>query len=137
MERDTLMRNHIVLDTFYDIHIHCPFCGTPATFASNGGYEVKGCDHLLFLTAEEFHMSVSKRLEASIKTRGWILERQEDGLANIFSKDEHEDVNILELITDFDDAILIEQQDGPPTLMSSFTAFAYSDEDYQRRYSNR
>ena len=63
MERDTLMRNHIVLDTFYDIHIHCPFCGTPATFAANGGYEVKGCDHLLFLTAEEFHMSVSKRLE--------------------------------------------------------------------------
>jgi hypothetical protein len=47
------MKNHIILETFYDIHVHCPFCGTPATFTSNGGYEVKGCKHMLFLTADE------------------------------------------------------------------------------------
>jgi hypothetical protein len=131
------MKNHIILDTFYDIHIHCPFCGTPSTFESDGGYEVKGCDHLLFLSADEFHMSVSNRLEKSIQSRGWVLERQDDGLTNIYSEDNDEDVNILELISDFDDAILIEQQVGPPALMSSFTAFAFSDEDYQKTYANR
>lgn len=131
------MKNHIILDKFYDIHIHCPFCGTPATFETDGGYEVKGCDHLLFLTAEQFHMSVSRRLEKSILSRGWILERQDDGLTNIYSEDDDEDVNILELISDFEDAILIEQQVGPPALMSSFTAFAFSDEDYQKAYANR
>ena len=98
---------------------------------------MKGCDHLLFLSAEEFHMSVSQRLEKSILSRGWILERQDDGLTNIYSEDDDEDVNILELISDFEDAILIEQQVGPPALMSSFTAFAFSDEDYQKAYANR
>jgi len=130
------MKNHIILETFYDIHVHCPFCGTPATFTSNGGYEVKGCKHMLFLTADEFHMSVSERLEASIKNRGWTLERQYDGLADIVSKDEDEDVNILELISDFDDAILIEQKVGAPSFMSSYIAFAYSHEDYEAKYAN-
>lgn len=127
------MTNHVTMTTYYDIHVHCPFCGSSATVLDpNGSLEVGGCSHLLFVSAGDIHVYVSERLDDIIAQNSWKITREPDGSAEIFSDDDDIDVDIVDLLQPFNDAIMFEQIVGPPSLMSSLTAFAYSDKEHEQ-----
>ena len=127
------MTNHVTMTTYYDIHLHCPFCGSAASVLdSNGSLDVGGCSHLLFVSAGDIHVYVAERLDEIISQNSWKIIREPDGSAEIFSDDDDIDVNIVELLRPFKDAIIFEQIVGPPSLISSVTAFAYSEEEYEQ-----
>ncbi len=63
----------IEMTTYYDIPLHCPFCGKPATVYDGNGLEVEGCNHLHLLTTSDFIIHMSEAAETIIVDAGYDI----------------------------------------------------------------
>ena len=123
---------YVQLTSYYDIPLHCPFCGVAATEMKDGGWEVSGCHHLQLGTADEFVIHMSDRGEAAIKDAGYSVVRDEIEITVSNEADEDDYPEIVEMIAKMPDAVVFEQIVGPPSLISSYIVFAYNDDDYAK-----
>lgn len=121
----------IELRTYYDIPIHCPFCGVPATSQSGGDWEVKGCSHLELLIAAEVTLHVGKQLQSLAVSKGYKVEQSEGEVAVSNPHDEDDFPDLVELSEEIADAVVFSQIVGPPSSETSYTVFAYSDAEYE------
>ena len=122
----------IEMTNYYDIPLHCPFCGEPATVYDGNGLEVKGCNHLHLLTASDFIIHMSEGAEKIIVDAGYEIVREEGDVMVINPNDEDDHPNIIALMSKFPDAVIFEQVVGPPSLEISHTVFAFNDDDYAK-----
>ena len=127
--------NSVSLDTYYDIHMHCPFCGKPAT--SDDG--LLGCSHLIYVWLDECSfIYLSERNDNFFNKKGIKVTRadQEVFLEKIDKSykdiDEIEyDVLESEILNEFSDPIVFEQTVPAPGFSQARTAFAFSEEEHQ------
>ena len=122
----------IEMTNYYDIPLHCPFCGEPATVYDGNGLEVKGCNHLHLLTASDFIIQMSEGAEKIIVDAGYEIVREEGDVMVTNPNDEDDHPNIIALMSKFPDAVIFEQVVGPPSLEISHTVFAFNDDDYAK-----
>ena len=122
----------IEMTNYYDIPLHCPFCGEPATVYDGNGLEVKGCNHLHLLTASDFIIQMSEGAEKIIVDAGYEIIREEGDVMVTNPNDEDDHPNIIALMSKFPDAVIFEQVVGPPSLEISHTVFAFNDDDYAK-----
>ena len=122
----------IEMTNYYDIPLHCPFCGKPATVYDGNGLEVKGCNHLHLLTASDFIIHMSEGAEKIIVKAGYDIAR-ENGDVFLEEPDDDKDYpNLIALMSEFKDVVIFEQVVGPPSLQASYTVFAFNDDDYAK-----
>lgn len=117
---------------YYDIPIHCPFCGVAATKIEDGEFVVSGCNHLQLLSSSDFVLFMSKRLEALLNNAGYTVVRDEHDVTVTNPMDEDDYPNLVEAAAKMSDAAVFEQVVGPPSLEASYTVFAYNDDDYAK-----
>ena len=122
----------IEMTTYYDIPLHCPFCGEPATVYDRNGLEVKGCSHLHLLATSDFIIHMSEGAEKIIVDAGYDIVRDEGDVMVTNPNDDDDQPNIIALISKFPDAVIFEQVVGPPSLEISHTVFAFNDDDYAK-----
>lgn len=122
--------NVIEMRSYYDIPLHCPFCGAAATKLEGGEFVVNGCNHLQLLSSTDFIIHMSERLEALITAAGYSVEREEYDVKIANPLDEDDWPNLVEICAKMSDVVIFEQIVGPPSLEASHTVFAYDDEDY-------
>lgn len=119
--------------TFYDVPVHCPYCGVNPEGTLRDGGEATPCAHTLFMGHSEGWMHLSERAEGQLKENGYEINRSEDFI-EIMRKDEDGEDEFVTLqdikeALSFPDGVLFEQYVGPPSLFSSFTAFAGLEDD--------
>ena len=119
----------IELTTYYDVHLHCPFCGLAATHNLDGAWEVKGCKHLQLLTASDFILFMSKRMKKIVTDAGYEIVDEDNDINLSNPSDEDDWPNLIKLASQFPDVVIFEQVVGPPSLEVSHTIFAYNDDD--------
>lgn len=122
----------IEMTTYYDIPLHCPFCGVPATHNEGGAWEVKGCGHLQLLTSSDFTFFMSERTQRLVEEAGFEVTREDDDITVSDPHDEDDWPNVLAIVSKLPDVVIFEQVVGPPSLEVSHTVFAYNDEDYAK-----
>ena len=119
--------------TFYDVPLHCPYCGANPEGTLRDGGEATPCVHTLFMGHSEGWLHLSDRAEAQLRAKGFEIERDED-LIEISRKDEDGEDEFVTLqdiqaALSVRDGVLFEQYVGPPAMFSSFTAFAGVEEE--------
>ena len=122
----------IEMTNYYDIPLHCPFCGEPATVYDGNGLEVKGCNHLHLLTASDFIIHMSEGAAKIIVDAGYEIVREDGDVMVANPNDEDDHPNIIALMSKFPDAVIFEQVVGSPSLEISHTVFAFNDDDYAK-----
>jgi len=127
--------NTIKLRTYYDTPLYCPFCGAHTQKIENGEINVEaGCNHLMLVELGEGILYASERVRDHVRTKGYTIE--DDGglmfLRKMEIHDEDDDFEswAIKLIPEFTDLVVFEQIVGSPSLESTFTVFAFNDEDY-------
>lgn len=124
--------NVIEMSTYYDIPLHCPFCGAAATKIEDDELVVVGCKHLQLLTAVEFTVYMSERFEALVKGAGYEVTRDDCEVSASNPDDDDDWPDLIGLASQLPDVIVFEQVVGPPSLEVSYTIFAYNDADYEK-----
>ena len=119
--------------TFYDVSLHCPYCGTNPEGSLPDGGEATPCVHTLFMGHSEGWVHLSDRAEAQLRSKGFEIERNDDFI-EIFRKDDDGENEIATLqdiqgALSFPDGVVFEQYVGPPAMFSSFVAFAGINEE--------
>ena len=122
--------NMIEMRHYYDIPLHCPFCGVAATKIEDDEFVVNGCNHLQLLSSSDFVLFMSKRLEALLNNAGYTVVREEHDVEVTNPMDEDDYPNLVEAAAKMSDVVIFEQVVGPPSLEASYTIFAYNDDDY-------
>ena len=122
----------IDLNTYYDIHLHCPFCGKPASNEE----EVLGCSHLLYIWLNEgFYIHMSERVDKVLSEKGVKVLRADGEIMLEMTNDSEGDIDNSNLqsdiLTEFPDHIIFKQKTPPPGMEEVFTAFSFSDEEHQ------
>jgi hypothetical protein len=87
----------VTLNHFDMMPVHCPFCGTPSA-VEGPSLEVEGCEHLMYITAADFFIFVSEKVDLS---------------------------NALD---QSGDVVIFEQCTGPPALHITSTAFVNTEQ---------
>lgn len=124
--------NLIEMRSYYDIPLHCPFCGVAATKLEGDEFVVNGCNHLQLISSGDFVIHMSERFENLIKEAGYLVAREEYDVQVENPLDEDDWPNLVELCSKMSDVVIFEQIVGPPSLEASHTVFAYNDEDYAK-----
>jgi hypothetical protein len=132
MAREENNMTTIEMTTYYDIPLHCPFCGKSATVYDGNGLEVEGCNHLHLLTTSDFIIHMSEAAEKIIVDAGYDIVREEGDVMVTNPNDDDDHPNIIALMSKFPDAVIFEQVVGPPSLEISHTVFAFNDDDYAK-----
>jgi len=122
----------IEMTTYYDIPLHCPFCGAPATEHNSNGLEVKGCNHFQLLMASDFIIHMSEVAEKIITKAGYDIARENGDVLLEAPEDDKDYPNVIALMSEFKDVVIFEQVVGPPSLQASYTVFAFNDDDYAK-----
>lgn len=117
---------------YYDIHLHCPFCGEAATYFGDTAIEIKGCKHLQLLTSSDLTIFMSERTQTLIEEAGFEVTRDDYDITVTNPNDEDDWPNLITLVSKLPDAVIFEQIVGPPSLEVSHTVFAYNDDDYAK-----
>lgn len=129
------MADEITLTHYYDIPLHCPFCGK----ANLEEGEVAGCGHVMLMTCSEGIITAHPRLRVKVKEAGYDLTDVDDLVIRIFKpgSEEEDDIefeenDVLRLAQSFGDSVTFCQVVGPPSGEESYTVFAYSDEEHEK-----
>ena len=134
------INSEILITTYYDIPLHCPFCGNPnIQYNSDMGGEIVGCDHLMLINGSEGIIKAHPRLCEEVRKSGYELVYEDDLFYRITKPDsdededfEFDDGNILSIAQSFADSVTFCQIIGPPSGETTYTVFAYSDEEYEK-----
>lgn len=114
--------------TYYDVPLHCPYCGTNPEGDLRDGGTAAPCAHTLFMGHDAGWIYISDRVESQLAGKGFTVERSEDliHISKVDDDGEEEFVTLqdLQATLSFDDGVLFEQYVGPPSGFSSFVAFA-------------
>ena len=117
----------VTLNHFDMMPVHCPFCGTPSA-VEGPSLEVEGCEHLMYITAADFFIFVSKKLDPKILQLNWKIDRADNGLIEIEPNDEDDDVDLSNALDQSGDIVIFEQNTGPPALHITNTAFVNTEQ---------
>lgn len=139
------MSGEITLRNYYDIPLHCSFCGKPNIEQGDSfGAELAGCEHLMLMTCSEGIIMAHPRLREEVKKAGYELYGDEDpslSIRKLGSTDDEDDeddediefdeVDVIKLAQSMDDAVSFCQIVGPPSGEVSYTIFAYSEDEQE------
>lgn len=114
--------------TFYDVPIHCPFCGANPEGQLREGGAPAPCAHTLFMGHSEGWIHISDRAMAQLSESGFQLESDVDfvELYRLGEDGDREQATLEDMMAtlSFPDCVVFEQIVGPPSLDSAFLAFA-------------
>lgn len=114
---------NVDMTEFYDVNIHCPFCGQKVLdygLEDEQDGDINPCSHTLFVCTEEGWEYQSEEFNTNLGIEGVDL--------NDETPENFEDLSVAE-ITDkvsISDSIKITQTVGPPSMMSGYIGFAPS-----------
>ena len=120
----------IEMRTYYDIPLHCPFCGGATSQVQDDEWRVSGCKHLQLMTNGEITPFMSERAEKVIVDAGYEVDRDEFDIEVSNAADDDDWPDLIQLMSIFPDVVIFEQVVGPPSLEVSYTVFAFNDGDY-------
>ena len=118
---------NIDLTEFYDVNIHCPFCGDKVIdFGAENSEEAAGtfpCKHTLYIASDEAWEYQSETFNKHLGLVGVDLNEvgwDKDGLP-----EQYKDLSIFELIEQIKipDSLNISQHVGPPAMMVGYIGF--------------
>lgn len=133
------MAAEITLTHYYDVPLHCPFCGKPNMQYERASAEIAGCDHLMVMTFSEGIMMAHTRVKDAVKQAGYELNGDGDFFLRVQKPGagdeddiDFDDADVVELAQSFKDAVTFCQIVGPPSGAESYTVYAFSDEEYEK-----
>ena len=111
---------------FWDLPVHCGFCGQLVVGFSGDGSVLKPCTHTLFIATDEGYEYVSERAILQLRNKGFTVATEVDGRIEVTSADEDAD-DSPEAITDqldFEDALKVACYEPMPSGHGAYVGFA-------------
>ena len=114
---------NIDMTEFYDVNIHCPFCGQKVLdygIEDEQDMDINPCSHTLFVCSEEAWEYQSEEFKTNLGIEGVDLNNE--------TPEDFEDLSVAEITekVSLSDPIKITQIVGPPAMISGYIGFAPS-----------